>query len=129
MAESVGQVGHEELQVDVKPALEPARSGSMKKLQENVTKARRTSVQKVKANPKKAAGCGCCCIVIIILAIVIPAVVAGTVVAYLRYFRFSGSARTAAVGGAALGQGGRESLVPVRRRRPRRPPTLWRADS
>ena len=74
------------------------------------------SVIAVKANPKKAAGCGsCCCIICIVLAVVLPLTLAGAAAAayYYRYYRYDGDSRTAAVGGAALGQGGRESLIPA----------------
>ena len=73
----------------------------------------RKSVVAVKTNPKKAAGCGTCCIIAIVLAIVLPVTLAGAAVAYYRYYRYTGNSRTAAVGGAALGQGGRESLIPA----------------
>ena len=95
-----------------KPAA-PERKGTVKQM---AGKAKRNSVQAIKANPKKSAGCCACCCTVIIVVIVLMTILGGAAAAaavlYSRYFFFDGDLRESSVGGAAMGQGGRKSLVP-----------------
>ena len=103
----------ESIAVEVrKPGME--KTGTMRKLQSQATGLKRKSIEMAKKNPKKAAGCGSC-VCISIVTIIVLGVAAGVGLFYARHFFFGGDSRTAKAGGAAMSQGGRETLIPVRK--------------
>ena len=99
----------EEVEVDVIPPAKPTRQSTRAKLQRGAASAKDLA----KKNPKKAA-VSCCCIwsTIIVVIILIAGAVAGFL--FARQFFFGGDARSAAVGGAAMAQGERKSLIPAK---------------
>ena len=102
------QAATAEVQVDVLPDA-PQRSTTRAKLKKQATNLGAG----VKKNPKKAAGCGCTIMAVVIIVIILGAVgVIGAAIA--RYVLFTGDIRTASVGGAAMGQAQRGSLIPVK---------------
>ena len=101
----------ETISVETKPAA-MEKMGTMKKLQTQATGLRRKSIEVAKKNPKKAASCGTC-VCLSIVACIVLGVAGGVGLFYARHFFFGGNSRTAKAGGAAMSQGGRETLIPV----------------
>ena len=92
-----------------KPKLKPAPS--LKRMATSMKLD--AAAQTVRKNPKKSA-IGTLTIIAIILGVVIGVALGVGVYLRTRSFLFEGNSRTAQVAGAAMGQAGKQSLIPVR---------------
>jgi uncharacterized membrane protein YgcG len=97
------------------PRAAPQRKPSLTRMStmssQSMKLARQSTVKALKKNPKKSA-CGTFTIIGVVLGVVLGTSLA-VGLAVSRNFTYQGDARSAQVAGAAMGQAGKQSLIPV----------------